>query len=71
MLALLLGFVLIGFVWLSLDLSRAAPTGVDEQGRNYQLFLLWLGIPLIVLAVMLVVGILAIILGATALRGLH
>lgn len=65
--ALAVGFIAIGYFWLSLDLARPAPEGVDKDQRDTQLFLLWLGIPLGVIAVCAVVALLAVVLGATAL----
>ncbi|HXO67157.1 MAG TPA: hypothetical protein VN863_04105 [Candidatus Dormibacteraeota bacterium] len=64
--ALAIGFLVMGYLWLSLDLSRPA-AGVDESDRTKQLFVLWLGIPLAVIAVCAVVAIVAVILGATVL----
>ena len=61
--ALALGFVLMGFLWLSLDLGLPPPPGVDEKERSYQLFFLWLGIPLVVIFVIAMVAILALVLG--------
>jgi len=62
-LALALGFLAMGYLWLSIDLSRPAPEGVDEQARNTQLFVLWMGMPLIVILILAVVGALAILVG--------
>ena len=39
------------------------PPGVDEKERSYQLFFLWLGIPLVVIFVIAMVAILALVLG--------
>jgi hypothetical protein len=64
--ALAVGFLLMGFLWLSLDLSRPAP-GVDESERRVQLFVLWLGIPLAVIALCALVALIAVVLGATVL----
>jgi hypothetical protein len=64
--ALAIGFLVMGFLWLRLDLSRPAP-GVDEADRRTQLFVLWLGIPLAVIGVCAVVALIAVILGATVL----
>jgi heme/copper-type cytochrome/quinol oxidase subunit 2 len=64
--ALAIGFLVMGFIWLSLDLARPA-TGVDESERNRQLFVLWLGIPLAVIGVCAVVALIAVVLGATVL----
>lgn len=61
--ALALGFLLMGFFWLSLDLSRPAPPGVDERERGYQLFFLWLGIPGAVIGVIALVAVLTLLLG--------
>jgi hypothetical protein len=66
-LALAAGIIIAGYIWLSLDLSRPVPDGVDEQQRNYQLFVLWLGIPLAVIGVCALVALLAIVLSATVL----
>jgi hypothetical protein len=66
-LALAAGVIIAGYIWLSLDLSRPVPDGVDEQQRNYQLFVLWLGIPLAVIGVCALVALLAIVLSATVL----
>ena len=66
-LALAVGVIIAGYFWLSIDLSRPAPEGVDEQSRNYQLFILWIGIPLAVIAVCAAVALLAILLSATVL----
>jgi hypothetical protein len=71
-LALTIGFILMGYIWLSIDLSRPAPEGVDEKDRNYQLFVLWLGIPVGVMAVCALVAILAAVIGGTVYStGLH
>lgn len=64
-LALALGFLLMGYLWLSIDLSRATPEGVDEEERKTQLFVLWLGIPLGVIAICAVVAVVAVVIGAT------
>jgi len=64
-LALSVGFILMGYLWLSLDLSRPAPDDVDPQARRYQLFILWLGIPLGVMAICAVVAVAAVVVGAT------
>jgi hypothetical protein len=64
-LALSLGFILLGYLWLSIDLSRPAPDGVDAQARRYQLFVLWLGVPLAVMGVFALVAIAAVVVGAT------
>jgi hypothetical protein len=64
-LALTIGFILMGYLWLSIDLSRPAPENVDEGDRNYQLFVLWLGIPVGVMAVLGLVAIAAAVIGAT------
>jgi hypothetical protein len=61
--ALALGFLLMGFFWLSLDLGQPTAAGVDEQARNYQLFFLWLGIPAIVTCVIALVAIASLLLG--------
>jgi hypothetical protein len=66
-LALALGFLLMGYLWLSIDLSRPVPEGVDQQTRSYQLFFLWLGMPLVVIALFVVVAAVAILLGRIAL----
>lgn len=66
-LALALGSFVAGYVWLSLDLNRPVPEGVDEYDRNRQLFILWIGMPLLVLAVCAVVALLAILVSATVL----
>lgn len=65
--ALALGVVIAGYIWLSIDLSRPVPDGVDEQQRNYQLFILWLGIPLGVIVICGMVALLAVIISATVL----
>jgi heme/copper-type cytochrome/quinol oxidase subunit 2 len=64
--ALAVGFLAMGYLWLSLDLSQPA-SGIDASDRNVQLFILWLGIPLAVIGVCAVVGLIAVILGATVL----
>ena len=61
--ALALGFLLMGFLWLSIDLGAIPPEGVDVKGREYQLFFLWLGIPSIVVVLLVVVAIAAFALG--------
>lgn len=66
--ALALGFLLIGYLWLAIDVGRPLPKGVDEQERNTQLFVLWMGIPLGVLAVCAVVMVVAVLVAATALH---
>ncbi|MDP9325200.1 MAG: hypothetical protein M3O87_01510, partial [Candidatus Dormibacteraeota bacterium] len=66
-LALALGVIISGYVWLSLDLSRPVPEGVDEQSRNYQLFVLWIGIPLAVIGVCALVALVAILISSTVL----
>ena len=65
--ALAIGFLIMGFLWLSLDLKRPA-AGVDKSDRRVQLFVLWLGIPLAVIGVCAVVALIAVILGATVLN---
>ena len=67
--ALGIGFLLMGYLWLALDVGKPAPEGVDEQDRNTQLFVLWLGIPLGVLAVCGVVMLVAVLVANTALSG--
>jgi hypothetical protein len=67
-LALAVGIIATGYLWLSIDLSRPVPAGVDERARNYQLLILWLGIPLGVVAVCAVVALLAILISATLLN---
>src|ERR1700694_3803444 len=54
--ALAVGFLVMGYLWLALDLSRPAPEGVDESDRKVQLFVLWLGVPLAVIFVCAVVA---------------
>ncbi|MEA2646838.1 MAG: hypothetical protein QOE92_1921 [Chloroflexota bacterium] len=66
-LALAAGILLSGYLWLTLDIGRPVPEGVDEQQRNTQLFVLWLGIPLAVLGICAIVGLVAIVLSATVL----
>ena len=63
--ALALAFLLMGFLWLSIDLSRPVPEGVDEAARNYQLFILWIGIPAMVVALIGVVALLALVFGGS------
>jgi hypothetical protein len=65
--ALAVGFLLMGYLWLSLDLARPLPKGVDSSDRSTQLFILWLGIPLAVIGVCAVVAVIAVVLGATVL----
>jgi hypothetical protein len=65
--ALALGFLLMGYLWLSIDLARPLPEGVDSSDRSTQLFVLWLGIPLGVIGVCAVVAVIAVLLGATIL----
>ena len=65
--ALAVGFLLMGYLWLSLDLARPLPEGVDSSDRSTQLFMLWLGIPLAVIGVCAVVAVIAVALGATVL----
>jgi hypothetical protein len=62
-LALAVGFLGLGYVWLALDLGAPVPQGVDEQARNYELFGLWLGIPLVVLVVLALFAGLALLMG--------
>lgn len=66
--ALALGFFLMGFMWLALEVNRPLPEGVDEQDRNTQLFVLWMGIPLAVVLVCGVVMVLAVIVAGTVLN---
>ncbi len=66
-LALAVGVIISGYFWLSIDLSRPVPEGVDEQSRNYQLFILWIGIPLAVVAVCAAVAVVALLLSSTVL----
>jgi hypothetical protein len=66
--ALAVGFLLMGYVWMALDLNRPVPEGVDEKAREMQLFVLWMGIPLAVLGVCAVVMVLAVVVAATALN---
>ena len=66
--ALAVGFLLIGYLWLAIDVGRPLPEGVDEQERNTQLFVLWMGIPLAVLGVCAIVMVLAVLVAATALH---
>jgi hypothetical protein len=63
--ALAVGFFVTGYLWLSLDLSRPAPPGVDDRQRSYQLFGLWLGLPMLVIGVLSVFAIIAVGIGAT------
>ena len=65
--SLAIGFLLMGYLWLSVDLSRPTPEGLDERDRHLQLFILWLGIPLAVIGVCTLVAVLAMLLGATVL----
>jgi hypothetical protein len=65
--ALAVGAVIAGYVWLSIDLSRPVPEGVDEQSRNYQLFILWIGMPLLVIGVCALVALVAILISSTVL----
>jgi hypothetical protein len=65
--ALAVGFLLMGYLWLSIDLARPLPEGVDSSDRSTQLFMLWLGIPLAVIGVCAVVAVIAVLLGATIL----
>lgn len=67
--ALALGFLLMGYLWLAIDVGRPVPEGVDEHDRNTQLFVLWMGIPLAVLGVCAVVMVLAVVVAATVLHG--
>ena len=67
-LALAVGFLLIGYLWLAIDVGRPLPEGVDEQDRNTQLFVLWMGIPLAVLGICALVMLLAVVVAATALH---
>jgi heme/copper-type cytochrome/quinol oxidase subunit 2 len=66
--SLAIGFLLMGYLWLSIDLAHPAPEGLNEGERNTQLFILWLGIPLAVIAICAVVALLAVLLGATVLN---
>ncbi|GAC1331195.1 MAG: hypothetical protein NVSMB17_09090 [Candidatus Dormibacteria bacterium] len=66
--ALALGFLLMGYLWMALDLNRPLPEGVDEHDRNLQLFMLWMGIPLAVVGVCAVVMILAVVVAGTVLN---
>jgi hypothetical protein len=66
--ALALGFLLIGYLWLAIDVGKPLPAGVDEQDRNTQLFVLWMGIPLGVLAICGLVMVIAVVVAATALH---
>ncbi|MGI8610611.1 MAG: hypothetical protein ACR2MY_15535 [Candidatus Dormibacteria bacterium] len=67
--ALALGFLLIGYLWLAIDVGRPLPEGVDEHDRNMQLFVLWMGIPLAVLGLCALVMMLAVVVAATVLHG--
>jgi hypothetical protein len=67
-LALALGFIILGYLWLTLDLGRPVPVGVDADERNTQLVVLWLGIPIAVLLVCALVMVLALVVAATALN---
>ncbi|MEA2682442.1 MAG: hypothetical protein QOK05_770 [Chloroflexota bacterium] len=66
--ALSVGFFLMGYLWLSIDLSRPAPEGVDHDERSSQLFMLWLGIPVAVVLVCGVFALVSVLIAATALR---
>ena len=66
--ALAVGVFVAGYLWLALDL-RSTPDGVDPADRQFQLFVLWLGIPLGVLAVCGVVALLSIVVANTVLSG--
>jgi hypothetical protein len=66
--SLAVGFLLMGYLWLSIDLSRPAPEGLEEGGRSTQLFILWLGIPLAVIGICAIVALAAVLLGATLLN---
>ena len=66
--ALALGFLAMGYLWLAIDVGRPLPEGVDEDERNAQLVILWMGIPLGVLAICGVVMVLAVVLAATAMH---
>ncbi|MHB8507117.1 MAG: hypothetical protein ACYDGR_00515 [Candidatus Dormibacteria bacterium] len=67
--ALALGFLLMGFLWLALDLSLPVPAGVDPIERETQLFVLWLGIPLAVIAVLAVFALIAVVIGRVVYAG--
>jgi hypothetical protein len=67
-LALALGFIILGYLWLTLDLGRPVPEGVDADQRNTQLMVLWLGIPIAVLLICALVMVLALAVAATALN---
>ncbi len=66
--ALALGFFLMGYLWMALDLNRPLPPGVEESDRNTQLFILWIGIPLGVVAVCGFFALFAVVLAETVLR---
>jgi len=66
--ALALGFLLIGYLWLAIDVGRPLPEGVNEQERNTQLFMLWMGVPLGVLGVCAIVMVVAVLVAMTALH---
>lgn len=66
--ALAVGFLLMGYLWLSIDLARPVPEGADSSDRSTQLFVLWLGIPLAVIGVCVLVAVIAVVLGATILN---
>ena len=66
--ALALGFLMIGYLWLAIDVGRPLPDGIDEHQRNTQLFILWMGIPLGVLGVCAIVMVVAVLVAATALH---
>jgi hypothetical protein len=66
-LALGLGFLLMGYLWLSIDLSRPAPVGIDRNERELQLFILWLGVPLVVVLVCALVALIAVAVAHFAL----
>jgi hypothetical protein len=65
--SLAVGFLLMGYLWLSIDLSRPAAEGLDAGERDTQLFILWLGIPLAVIGICAVVAVLAVLLSGTVL----
>jgi hypothetical protein len=65
--ALAVGAIVAGYLWLSIDLSRPVADGVDEQSRNYQLFILWIGMPLLVIGVIALVALVAIVVSSTVL----
>jgi len=67
-LALAIGFFLMGYLWLSLDVGKPVAEGVDEDERNTQLFVLWLGIPLAVLGVCALFALLSALVAATVLH---